>query len=96
MWFAFAGAASAAVIVYAMGSVGRSGATPVKLALAGAVVSVFLASITTSVLIFDNKAADTIRLWSIGSLKGESFQMLRPLHLTVWLASWRRCCLPER
>ena len=36
VWFAFAGAAVASVVVYALGSLGREGATPVKLALAGA------------------------------------------------------------
>lgn len=33
VWFAFAGAAVAATIVYLIGSLGREGATPVKLAL---------------------------------------------------------------
>lgn len=70
VWFAFGGAAIAAVAVYAMGSAGRTGATPLKLALAGAVASVFLGSISMSLLIFDNKATDTIRMWSIGSLSG--------------------------
>jgi iron complex transport system permease protein len=70
IWFAFAGAAASAAAVYAIGSIGRSGATPVKLALAGAVVSVFLVSIATSLLVFDNKAVDTIRMWSVGSLQG--------------------------
>ena len=36
VWFAFAGAALAAAVVYTLGSMGREGATPVKLALAGA------------------------------------------------------------
>ncbi len=35
VWFAFAGAGLASVVVYLLGSVGRGGATPVKLALAG-------------------------------------------------------------
>src|SRR5690606_3795537 len=36
VWFAFVGAAVVAVGVYLIGSLGREGATPVKLALAGA------------------------------------------------------------
>ena len=36
VWFAFVGAAVASVVVYGLGSLGRGGATPVKLALAGA------------------------------------------------------------
>ena len=71
LWFAFCGAAAAGLVVYAIGSVGTSGATPVKLAMAGAVVSVFLGSMSASLLIFDQKAIDTIRLWSVGSLTGK-------------------------
>ena len=39
VWFAFAGAAIASVVVYGVGSAGRSGATPVRLALAGTAIS---------------------------------------------------------
>ena len=39
------------VVVYALGSLGREGATPVKLALAGAAITAFLGSITTAILL---------------------------------------------
>ena len=39
VWFAFAGAAIASVIVYSVAALGREGATPVKLALSGAAIS---------------------------------------------------------
>ena len=39
VWFAFLGAAVASVVVYGVGAAGRSGATPVRLALAGTAVS---------------------------------------------------------
>ena len=42
VWFAFVGAAVASVVVYTVGSLGREGATPVKLALAGAAVTALL------------------------------------------------------
>ena len=44
VWFAFAGAALAAAAVYILGSMGREGATPVKLALAGAALTALLGS----------------------------------------------------
>ena len=72
VWYAFAGAALAAVAVYAVSSVGPGGATPLKLALAGAVLTSFLAALTTSVLIFDKGTLDQIRLWSAGSLAGRT------------------------
>jgi iron complex transport system permease protein len=71
-WYAFAGAAAAAVIVYAVGSVGPAGATPLKLALAGAVFATFVTSIITAALIFDQGTLDDIRLWSTGSLVGQT------------------------
>jgi len=72
VWAAFAGAAVAATIVYSLGSMGVTGATPVKLALAGAIVSAFVASLTSAVLIFDKTTLDAIRFWSVGSLAGRS------------------------
>jgi len=82
IWFAFAGAAVAAVAVYAASSVGPGGATPLKLALAGAVLTSFLAALTTSVLIFDKGTLDQIRLWSAGSLAG------RPLSASAAIAPY--------
>ena len=39
VWFAFLGAAIASVAVYAIGTAGRGGATPVRLALAGTAIT---------------------------------------------------------
>ncbi|MEU8966877.1 iron chelate uptake ABC transporter family permease subunit, partial [Streptomyces sp. NPDC048491] len=44
VWFAFAGAGIASVVVYAIASSGRGGATPVKLALGGAAINALLVS----------------------------------------------------
>ncbi len=70
VWFAFGGAAAAAVLVYALSATGREGATPVKLALAGAAVSALLASATTAVLLLDVRTLDQFRFWAVGSLAG--------------------------
>jgi iron complex transport system permease protein len=82
VWFAFAGAAVAAVAVYAASAAGHGGATPLKLALAGAVLTAFLAALTTSVLVFDKGTLDQIRLWSAGSLAG------RPLSTSLAIAPY--------
>lgn len=73
LWFAFAGAALASVVVYAVASVGREGATPVKLALAGAAVSAALGSLITAVLLTSRVSLDALRFWQVGSLAGRSF-----------------------
>jgi iron complex transport system permease protein len=68
VWFAFAGAAVASVVVYVLGSMGRDGATPVKLALAGAAMTAFVASITSAILLLDVSTLDEFRFWVVGSL----------------------------
>ncbi|MBS9478183.1 FecCD family ABC transporter permease [Ancylobacter radicis] len=82
MWFAFLGAGAAAVTVYALGSAGRGGATPLKLALAGAVLTAFLASLTTVILLRDQTTLDNVRLWSVGSLSG------RPMSAVLTIGPW--------
>ncbi|GAA4902858.1 FecCD family ABC transporter permease [Streptomonospora salina] len=68
LWFSFAGAALAAVFVYALGSLGTAGATPVKLALAGAALSAMVGSATTALTLLDPSALDDFRFWTVGSL----------------------------
>lgn len=70
VWFSFVGAAVTSVFVYAVGSLGREGATPVKLALAGAAVSALLTSVTTAILLIDLATLDQFRFWAVGSLAG--------------------------
>ncbi|MET8708467.1 FecCD family ABC transporter permease [Streptomyces californicus] len=68
IWFAFAGAMAASVVVYLPGRLGRSGSTPVKLALAGVAVTAVLSSLTSAVVLTDPAALDRFRFWSAGSL----------------------------
>lgn len=68
IWFAFAGAMVASVVVYLLGRLGRSGSTPVKLALAGVAVTAVLSSLTSAVVLTDPAALDRFRFWSAGSL----------------------------
>ncbi len=70
VWFAFVGAAAASVLVYALGSVGRGGATPVRLALAGAAMNALLFALTRAVTLLDQATLDQFRFWAVGSLSG--------------------------
>ena len=72
VWLAFAGTAAAAALVYGIASRGRDGATPVKLALAGAAVAAGLWSLTAGVLMTDVDALDELRFWQVGSLAGRN------------------------
>lgn len=73
--FAFAGGAIAAVIVYALGSVGRRGVTPLKLIIAGAALSYLFASLTTGLLILNQRTLDEIRFWLAGSVAGRDLNL---------------------
>ncbi|MEV4442720.1 iron chelate uptake ABC transporter family permease subunit [Streptomyces sp. NPDC049577] len=77
VWFGFAGAALAAGLVYAVGSLGGRGATPVKLALSGAAVSAALASLTTATLLLHAETFDEFRFWQVGSLAGRDATVIR-------------------
>jgi iron complex transport system permease protein len=68
IWFAFAGALAASALVFLIGSAGRNGPTPVKLALAGVVVSAALSAWTSALLLLDEETLDVIRFWVAGSV----------------------------
>jgi iron complex transport system permease protein len=76
VWFGFLGAAAASTLVYVVGSIGRGGATPIKLALAGAAVSAALSSFTTAMLMLDVRAYDQFRFWQVGSLAGRGMDVV--------------------
>lgn len=69
---AFLGAGVAAIVVSLLGSSGTPSGHPVRLVLAGAMLSAFLASLTTAILIVEQSTLDQIRLWAAGSLAGRT------------------------
>ncbi|PJI93295.1 iron complex transport system permease protein [Luteimicrobium subarcticum] len=81
--FAFVGAALASVAVYSVASLGREGATPVKLALAGAAVSAALGSLVTAVLLTDAQALDQLRFWEVGALAGRDMDVVRQVAVPI-------------
>jgi iron complex transport system permease protein len=76
VWLAFLGAGAATVLVYVIASLGREGATPVKLALAGAAVTAALTSVTSAILITNVETLDQIRFWQVGALTGRTTDIL--------------------
>lgn len=74
-WMAFAGAGAAMLVVYSVASLGREGATPVKLALAGAAITAVLHSIINAILLTSPRTLDEIRFWQVGSLSGRSMDI---------------------
>ncbi len=82
IWFAFAGAAAASVLVYAVG--GGRGATPARLALAGAALNAALYSYVYASQLLNTASLDAMRFWTVGSLVGthtESIERVLPFVL---------------
>jgi iron complex transport system permease protein len=83
IWFAFAGAFVASVLVFAIaaGASGhRPGAVdPLTLALAGAAVTALLTAITTALLLLDSGTLDSYRFWVVGSIAGRGYDVLLPV-----------------
>lgn len=74
------GAAVASVAVHAIAGIGRDGATPAKLTVAGAAFAAAAGSWTVAVQLVDQTALDVMRRWQVGSIGG------RPWDLVVSLA----------
>src|SRR5699024_7322244 len=68
IWLALIGAAITATFVFGIGSMGRSGATPVKLVLAGAATSAALSSLVVAIMIPRSHVMDQFRFWQVGSV----------------------------
>ncbi|WP_460849600.1 FecCD family ABC transporter permease, partial [Phytohabitans suffuscus] len=76
LWFAFAGAAFAAVAVYLLGTVAGAFATPARLALGGVAVSAAAGSLVQTVILTDQRAFNEFRFWAAGSLEGRRWGIL--------------------
>jgi iron complex transport system permease protein len=74
--FAIIGAAAAAVFVYGVGSLGAGGATPLKLALAGAATTAACLSLVSAVLLPRIDTMETFRFWQIGGVGGASWDRI--------------------
>lgn len=95
IWTAIFGAGVTAVVVYIIGSLGRSGATPLKLALAGAAASAALISLVNAVVLPRNDIADGAQSWQVGGVGGASATTIGQV-LPFLLAGLAVCFLSAR
>jgi iron complex transport system permease protein len=87
---AFLGAAVAAISVYAIGSFGREGLTPMKLTLAGAAMAAMFSSFTQGLLVVNEAALEQVLFWLAGSVQGrklETLQNVLPYIGIGWIGS---------
>ncbi|MFT9849296.1 FecCD family ABC transporter permease [Aneurinibacillus sp. REN35] len=75
-WIGFFGAALSGVIVYILGSLGREGATPLTLTLAGSAMFALASSFTQGILLFKESAMEEVLFWLAGSVAGRSLDVL--------------------
>lgn len=90
LWALF-GAALTAALVYALGSLGYGGATPIKLALSGAAVSAALSSGISAIVLPRTEVMNAYRFWQIGTVSGATWEgifWLLPFMASAMLLSW--------
>ncbi|WP_413172009.1 FecCD family ABC transporter permease [Anabaena azotica] len=73
---AFLGAGITAILVYFLGSLGKGGATPLNITVAGAAITALISSLTTAILIISQRTLEEIRFWLAGSLAGRDASIL--------------------
>ncbi|MDT9591527.1 iron chelate uptake ABC transporter family permease subunit [Nocardioides zeae] len=66
--WAFGGALLGTVLVYAIASRGRGGATPVRLTLVGTALSAVFIGLSQSLTLVDPTVFDRMRFWNVGSV----------------------------
>lgn len=79
IWFSFAGALAVALMVYYVGTGGRSNVDPVRLTLAGVALGAVLTGIGEGLALLRPQAFDRMRVWMIGSVDIRSFEP------TLWI-----------
>ncbi|QUX31493.1 iron ABC transporter permease [Nocardiopsis akebiae] len=95
VWVAIVGAGLTTVFVYTIGSLGRGGATPLKLALAGAATTAALASFIRAVMLPRADIAEGARSWQIGGVGGGTLDSVSQV-LPFLLAGFVVCLLSAR
>ena len=89
---AFLGAAIAAISVYAIGSFGREGLTPMKLTLAGAAMAAMFSSFTQGLLVVDEAALEQVLFWLAGSVSGRKLETLAICFTLYWESAGLESC----
>lgn len=93
LWFAFAGAAVAAVGVYLLGMAGSESPSPVRLALAGVAISMTVASLVQTVILANANAFNEFRFWAAGSVEGRGYPVLLATGGFILAGLLLACCL---
>ena len=90
IWLGITGAGVTAVFVYSVASMGKDGATPLKLALSGSAVSIVLGSLVSTIMLPNNRVMEAFRFWQIGSIGSatwENIMLISPFLIVGFIIS---------
>ncbi len=76
VWFAFGGGALTAALVYALSALRQGNPSPLRLTIAGAALTALISSLTTALLIFNQRTLEEVRFWLVGSIAGRNLGLL--------------------
>ena len=79
VWVGLLGSATTALVVWAIGSLGPSGPSPLRLTLAGVVISSVLGSLTSAILLPRINVISSYRFWQVGGISGARFDLMMPV-----------------
>lgn len=89
--WALIGAGVTSVLVYSIGSIGYGGASPIKLALAGAATTAALSSGISALILPRTDVMNTYRFWQIGTVSGATWEgilWVLPFIVTAFFLTW--------
>jgi iron complex transport system permease protein len=76
VWFSFAGAAAATLLVFVIGAAGPAGATPVRLTLVGVALGALLSGISSMISLLNPTVFRGMRFWGAGTLTSRDEHVL--------------------
>ena len=76
VWFSFAGAAAATLLVFVIGASGPAGATPVRLTLVGVALGALLSGVSSMISLLNPSVFEGMRFWGAGTLTSRDEHVL--------------------
>nr|WP_037378209.1 Fe(3+)-siderophore ABC transporter permease [Serratia sp. M24T3] len=87
LWYAFAGAMVATLLVAMIGALGRGRLNPVRLTLAGVALGAVLEGMSSGISLLNPLAFDQLRFWQAGSLDIRSLSVIHTVALPILVAT---------
>jgi len=76
VWFSFAGAAAATLLVFVIGAAGPAGASPIRLTLVGVALGALLSGVSSMISLLNPTVFEGMRFWGAGTLTSRDEHVL--------------------